>query len=95
MSRKNWSNFFILLAAANLAVAVLPSNDMKLLNWIVLACCLSLGTIARKRMASLVSLAAFTGWIQKISPLLLFGVAGRLVAEIPNARVELAFLEFD
>jgi hypothetical protein len=51
MSRKNWSNFFILLAAANLAVAVLPSNDMKLLNWIVLACCLSLGTIARKRMA--------------------------------------------
>ena len=59
MSRKNWSNLFILLAAANLAVCaaeplavgVLPSNNMKLLNWIILVCCLSLGTIARKRMA--------------------------------------------
>jgi hypothetical protein len=51
MSRKNWSNLFILLAAANLAVGVLPSNNMKLLNWIILVCCLSLGTIARKRMA--------------------------------------------
>jgi hypothetical protein len=51
MSRKNWSNLLILLAALNLAVVVLPSNGMKLLNLIMIVCCLSLGTIARRRMA--------------------------------------------
>jgi hypothetical protein len=50
MSRKNWSNFLILLAALNLALTVLPSNGMKLLNLAVMVCCLSLGTIARRRM---------------------------------------------
>jgi hypothetical protein len=51
MSRKNWSNLFILLAALNLAIVVLPSNNMKLLNLVMMVCCLSLGTIARRRMA--------------------------------------------
>lgn len=51
MSRKNWSNLLILLAAANLAIAVLPANRMRLINLIVLGCCLSLGAIARRRMA--------------------------------------------
>lgn len=50
MSRKNWSNLLILLAAANLGIAVLPSNSMRLINLIVLAGSLSLGAVARRRM---------------------------------------------
>ena len=50
MSRKNWSNFFIFLAALNLAVSVLPANPMKIANWIAIPCCLAVGTLARRRM---------------------------------------------
>jgi hypothetical protein len=50
MSRKNWSNFFIFVAALNLAVRVLPTNPMKIANWIAIPCCLALGTLARRRM---------------------------------------------
>ncbi|MGI8961352.1 MAG: Flp family type IVb pilin [Bryobacteraceae bacterium] len=50
MSRKNWSNLFISLAALNLAVSAVPTNPMKVANWIAIACCLALGTIARRRM---------------------------------------------
>jgi hypothetical protein len=50
MSRKNWSNFFIFMAALNLVVSVLPANPVKLANWIAIPCCLALGTLARRRM---------------------------------------------
>lgn len=50
MSRKNWSNFFIFVAALNLAVSLLPANPIKLANWIAIPCCLALGTLARRRM---------------------------------------------
>lgn len=50
MSRKNWSNLFIFLAAINVTTGVLPANPMKLANWIAIPCCLALGAIARQRM---------------------------------------------
>jgi len=50
MSRKNWSNFFILVAVLNLAVSALPSNRMKIANWIAVPCCLAIGALARRRM---------------------------------------------
>jgi hypothetical protein len=51
MSRKNWSNFFIFVAALNLAVSVLPTDPVKIANWIATPCCLAVGgTLARRRM---------------------------------------------
>jgi hypothetical protein len=50
MSRKNWSNLFISLAALNIALSVLPTNPMKIANWIAIPCCLALGVVARRRM---------------------------------------------
>ena len=50
MSRKNWSNLFIFLAALNVTAGILPANPMKLANWIAIPCCLALGAIARRRM---------------------------------------------
>src|SRR5690348_3643925 len=50
MSRRAWSNLFILLAAVNLAFGALPGTRAKLLAWIAFAGCLALGGIARRRM---------------------------------------------
>jgi hypothetical protein len=50
MSRKNWSNLFLLLGSVNLALGIMPSNPFKLVDWIALPCCLTLGAIARRRM---------------------------------------------
>jgi hypothetical protein len=50
MSRRAWSNLFILLAAVNLALGALPGTPAKLLAWIAFAGCLALGGIARRRM---------------------------------------------
>ena len=50
MSRKNWSNFLLLLASVNLAFGVMPSNPLKWIDWLALPCCLALGAIARRRM---------------------------------------------
>jgi hypothetical protein len=50
MTRKNWSNFFISMAVLNLAVSALPTNPMKIANWIAVPCCLLIGTLARRRM---------------------------------------------
>lgn len=50
MSRKNWSNFFILLAAVNLACGVIPGNPARIIDWMALPCCLMLGVLARRRM---------------------------------------------
>jgi hypothetical protein len=50
MSRKNWSNLLIFLAALNCAVSILPPNPLRIANWIAIPCCLALGTLARRRM---------------------------------------------
>jgi uncharacterized protein with PQ loop repeat len=50
MSRKNWSNLLILLAGLNVTAGALPSNPMKLANWIAIPYCLVLAIIARQRM---------------------------------------------
>jgi len=50
MTRKAWSNVFLLLASVNLALGLLPSNPFKIADWIALACCLALGAMARRRM---------------------------------------------
>ncbi|HXE11415.1 MAG TPA: hypothetical protein VN633_04800 [Bryobacteraceae bacterium] len=51
MSRTAWSNVFVGLAAANLALAFLPQNPLRMLDWIALPACIALGAVARRRMA--------------------------------------------
>ena len=62
MNRKNWSNLFIFLGALNVTAGVLPSNPMKLANWIAIPCCLTLGIIARQRMIPKAALGAVTAF---------------------------------
>ena len=50
MTRKNWSNLFVLLAALNLILAVLPANPVKALDWLALPFCLFMSIRARRRM---------------------------------------------
>lgn len=50
MSRKNWSNLFLFLAAVSLMLGVLPSNPFPTLAWIALPVWLALGTVSRRRM---------------------------------------------
>lgn len=50
MNRKNWSNVFILISALNVALGVLPSNPVKIVNWIALPVFLAMGVMARRRM---------------------------------------------
>jgi hypothetical protein len=51
MSRTAWSNLFVGLAAVNLALAFLPQNPLRMLDWIALPACIALGAAARRRMA--------------------------------------------
>jgi hypothetical protein len=57
MSRKNWSNLLIFIAALNCALSLLPGNPLRIANWIAIPGCLVLGTLARRRM---IPKAAFT-----------------------------------
>jgi hypothetical protein len=50
MSRKNWSNLFLFLAAVSLMLGVLPSNPFPVLAWIAIPVWLWLGTLSRRRM---------------------------------------------
>jgi hypothetical protein len=50
MNRKNWSNFFILVGALNVALGVMPSNPVKIVSWIAVPLCVAMGVIARRRM---------------------------------------------
>jgi len=50
MSRKAWSNCLLLLAAANLALAVTPAIHWRFLYVMLLLLCLTLSIIARRRM---------------------------------------------
>jgi hypothetical protein len=50
MSRKNWSNLFLFLAAVSLMLGVLPSNPVPALAWIAIPVWVALGTISRRRM---------------------------------------------
>jgi hypothetical protein len=51
MSRTAWSNLFVGLAAVNLALAFLPQNPLRMLDWIAFPACIALGAAARRRMA--------------------------------------------
>ena len=44
MSRKNWSNLFLFLAAVSLMLGVLPSNPVPALAWIAIPVWVGLGT---------------------------------------------------
>lgn len=50
MARKSWANLFLLLAALNLMLGVLPSNPIKIWAWVALPCCVGLSVVARRRM---------------------------------------------
>ncbi len=50
MARKSWSNLFLFLAAVNLVFALLPSNPVKIFDWIGVPFWLAMGTFARRRM---------------------------------------------
>lgn len=50
MSRKSWSNLFIVLGVLNVAGSLLPFHAMKIVSWIAIPCCLALATVARRRM---------------------------------------------
>jgi hypothetical protein len=50
MSRKSWSNLFLLLAAINLAFALIPSNPERIIHLAAIPACVAIGTIARRRM---------------------------------------------
>lgn len=50
MNRKSWSNVFILIGALNVALGVLPSNPMKVVDWIAIPIFLAMGVMARRRM---------------------------------------------
>lgn len=50
MNRKNWSNFFILIGALNVALGVLPSNPLKIVDWIAIPVFLTMGVMARRKM---------------------------------------------
>jgi len=50
MNRKTWSNIFILIGALNVVLGVLPSNPMKVVDWIAIPVFLAMGVMARRRM---------------------------------------------
>jgi hypothetical protein len=50
MSRKSWSNLFIILAVINLILALLPDNPARIIDWIALPCCLVFGALSRRTM---------------------------------------------
>ena len=50
MNRKSWSNVFILVSALNLALGVLPSNPLKVVDWVMLPVFLVMAVAARRRM---------------------------------------------
>ena len=50
MSRKHWSNLFLILALINLVLALLPANPARIIDWIALPCCLAFGALARRTM---------------------------------------------
>jgi Flp pilus assembly pilin Flp len=62
MSRKNWSNLFISLAVLNVAASLLPTNPVRVANWIAIPCCLALGVIARRRMIYKTAVTAITAF---------------------------------
>ncbi len=50
MNRKNWSNLFIVIGALNLALGVMPTNPLKIVDWIAIPVFLAMGVAARRRM---------------------------------------------
>jgi hypothetical protein len=52
VTRTSWSNLFVALAVINLALAFLPHNPVKALDWIALPAFAAAGFAARRRMVS-------------------------------------------
>jgi hypothetical protein len=50
MARKSWSNLFLFLAAVNLGLGLIPDNPIKVIDWVAVPCCITLGAMARRRM---------------------------------------------
>ncbi len=50
MAWKSWSNFFLLIAAMNLALAVVPDNQWRTLDLLAIPLCLTGGVLARRTM---------------------------------------------
>lgn len=50
MNRKNWSNFFILIGALNVALGFLPNNPVRIVDWIAIPLFLAMGIMARRKM---------------------------------------------
>lgn len=65
MSRKNWSNLLIFIAALNCTLSILPANPLRIANWIAIPCCLTLGTLARRRMIPKTAFTAHCGTINE------------------------------
>jgi len=51
VSRKNWSNLFLFLAALSLMLGLLPDSPSRVLAWVLLPFWLVLATVLRRRMA--------------------------------------------
>ena len=50
MNRKNWSNVFILVSAVNLVFGVLPSNPLKIVDWVMVPIFIVMAVAARRKM---------------------------------------------
>jgi len=50
MARRTWSDLFLLLAAVNLALGLLPRNPFRVVDWLAIPAFLSLGALTRRRM---------------------------------------------
>ncbi len=50
MARKSWSNFFLLVAAMNIALAVVPDNHWRSVDLLAIPLCLTGGVLARRTM---------------------------------------------
>lgn len=52
MARKSWSYVFFSAGGANVFLAFVPANPLKLVNWILMPCCLACGLLVRRTMIS-------------------------------------------
>lgn len=50
MNRKSWSNVFILVSAVNLVLGILPSNPLKIVDWVMVPIFIVMAVAARRKM---------------------------------------------
>ena len=64
MARKRWSYVFFLAGFLNGAAAMLPSNPVKIADWLMLPCCLVCGFLIRRPMIGKVRNVSINGhWL--------------------------------